>query len=193
VSETRLPVVVAYDFSNGGMVVLERAVDLACRAPQHVLHFLVVIDPKLGVASVPHEGKIDYQYAEQVQTELTAVIRAAFEARDAEQAVHFFVHTRIGSPAEEILLTARDVGADMIIVGSHGRTGVKRMLLGSVSERVVREAECPVIVARTKTYKPVTLTDITSIGEHVPHYVKPHRYSYEETRVTRRPNDWPLF
>jgi nucleotide-binding universal stress UspA family protein len=136
---------------------------------------------------------IDYAYAEQVQTELTAMIQAAFAAREALGTVHFFIHTRIGNAAEEVLLAARELSADMIVVGSHGHTGMKRLLLGSVSERIVREAECPVIVARPKTYAPVKLLDVVSVAPHVAHYVAPHRYSYQDTRVTRRPNDWPLY
>lgn len=186
-------VVVAYDFSGGGIVVLERAIDLACRAPQHVLHFACVIDPRAGVPAVPVEGKVDFRYAEKVQEELSAIVHAAFAARETAGSVHFFVHARIGSPGDEILLLAHEIGADMIIVGSHGRTGVKRMLLGSVSEQVVREAECPVIVARPKTYPEVRLAEVTTRPEHVPHYVRPHRYTYSETRVTRRPDDWPLY
>lgn len=185
-------VLVAFDFSTGGSAVVDRAVELACRAPHHVLHFLAVIDPRLGVPAVPGK-KIDYHYAEQVQTELTAMVHAAFAARETPAAVHFFVHARIGSPADEILSAAAELSADMIIVGSHGHTGMKRLMLGSVSERVVREAQCPVIVARPKTYKPVKLLDVVNVGEHAQHYVQPHRYSYEDSRVTRRPNDWPLY
>jgi len=174
-------------------VVVERAIELACRAPFHVLHFLVVVDPRHGVPAVPGKD-IDYRYAEQVQHELTSMLSLAFSAREAAAEVHFFVHARIGaSPADEILTVARELGVDLVIVGSHGYPGMKRLVLGSVSERVVREAECPVIVARPKTYAPVNLFDVIDIGEHVAHYVRPHRYSYIETRVTRRPNDWPLY
>jgi len=54
----------------------------------------------------------------------------------------------IGSPAEAICDVAKDVGADVIVVGSHGRGFVQRVLLGSVSEHVVRHAPCPVLVVR---------------------------------------------
>jgi nucleotide-binding universal stress UspA family protein len=45
---------------------------------------------------------------------------------------------------------AADVGADVIVVGSHGRGAIERLLLGSVSEQVVRHAPCPVLVVRPK-------------------------------------------
>ena len=53
-----------------------------------------------------------------------------------------------GEAAAVICREAADRGADVIVVGSHGRTGVKRLFLGSVSERVVRHAPCPVLVIR---------------------------------------------
>jgi nucleotide-binding universal stress UspA family protein len=49
---------------------------------------------------------------------------------------------------EEIVRTAREEKADMIVMGTHGRTGLDRMLLGSVAERVVRRASCPVLTVR---------------------------------------------
>jgi nucleotide-binding universal stress UspA family protein len=53
---------------------------------------------------------------------------------------------RSGDPADEILRYAGLHGIDLIVVGTHGRTGVNRMLLGSVAERVIRGARCPVLV-----------------------------------------------
>jgi nucleotide-binding universal stress UspA family protein len=53
-----------------------------------------------------------------------------------------------GDPADVICRTAERLGADVIVVGSHGRTGLGRLLLGSVSEHVVRHAPCPVLVVR---------------------------------------------
>jgi universal stress protein A len=56
--------------------------------------------------------------------------------------------TPVGSPATEIVRAAKDWSADMIVVGSHGRKGVQRALLGSVAEAVMRHAGCPVLVIR---------------------------------------------
>jgi nucleotide-binding universal stress UspA family protein len=53
-----------------------------------------------------------------------------------------------GGPAETIAKVASEWGADLIVIGSHGRTGVRRVLLGSVAEGVVRSAPCPVLIAR---------------------------------------------
>ena len=54
----------------------------------------------------------------------------------------------VGSPATEIVRAANDWSADMIVLGSHGRKGVQRALLGSVAEAVMRHAGCPVLVIR---------------------------------------------
>jgi nucleotide-binding universal stress UspA family protein len=186
-------VVVAYDFSGSGITVLERALNLVCRAPFHTLHVVAVIDPRLGIPAIPAATDVDYRYADQVQHELMRIIAAGFAAHGGPSDVHYFAHARIGKPATEILRLAQEIGADLIIVGSHNHLGVRRWLLGSTSERVVREAACPVIVAREKTYQPVTRQDVVEIEPHRGHYVPPHRYHYEDrTRELTRPNDWPF-
>jgi nucleotide-binding universal stress UspA family protein/predicted transcriptional regulator len=56
--------------------------------------------------------------------------------------------TRIGDPAHEILALERQTAADLIVLATHGRRGVRRMLLGSVAEAVLREATCPVLTVQ---------------------------------------------
>jgi nucleotide-binding universal stress UspA family protein len=55
---------------------------------------------------------------------------------------------RIGSPAHEIVRYADDRDIDLIVMGTHGRSGVAHMVMGSVAEQVVREAPCPVLIVR---------------------------------------------
>ena len=57
---------------------------------------------------------------------------------------------RAGYPAEEILAAAEEEHADMIVMGTHGRTGFDRMLFGSVAEKVVMAAACPVLTVKPK-------------------------------------------
>jgi nucleotide-binding universal stress UspA family protein len=54
-----------------------------------------------------------------------------------------------GDPATEILEAARTLPCDLIVLGTHGRTGLRRLLMGSVSEEVVRKAPCPVLIVKT--------------------------------------------
>jgi nucleotide-binding universal stress UspA family protein len=56
----------------------------------------------------------------------------------------------VGGPATEIVKAAKEWPADVIVIGSHGRVGVQRALLGSVAEGVMRHAPCPVMVVRMK-------------------------------------------
>ncbi len=54
----------------------------------------------------------------------------------------------VGKPAEEILRVAREEGVDLIVMGTHGHTGLRHLLLGSVAEEVTRHAPCPVFTIR---------------------------------------------
>ena len=189
-STTYSQVVVGFDFSPSSRAALSRAIALATRAPFHVLHIACVIEPRSPLPAVPGK-QVDYEYAEQVQRALAGVIEQELRAANASVRVHFYVHARIGKPAEEILQLAREVGADLIIVGSKGLAGIERLVLGSVSERVVREAECAVMVARPKTYEHVELLEVREVEAHR-HYVPPHRYYYEENRLNVRPPEWPI-
>ena len=53
-----------------------------------------------------------------------------------------------GEPAEEIVRLAKETGCDLIVLGTHGRTGLERLLMGSVAEQVVRKAPCPVLTVK---------------------------------------------
>lgn len=187
-------VVVGFDFSHSGGAALHRAVKLAARAPLHVLHVVCVVDPKTAIPSIPSYNGVDYMYAARVQEALATEIQYELDKVEVHARVHFFVHARIGKAAPEILALARDVGADLIIVGSNGLTGVERLLVGSTSEQIVREAGCTVEVARTKRYSEVELVPIEEVGVDQPHhpYVPPHRYTYEDHRANLRPAEWPL-
>ena len=184
-------VVVAYEFSPSAEAALERAVEVACRAPQHVLHVLAAIDSRHGMPIAP-TNHVTYEYAEQIQRMVSERIKSLFTGRASASEVQFFVHARIGRPADEILKLAEEVGADLVFIGSNGRTGVERVVLGSVSERVVREAKCPVLVARPRTYKDVPLEHVIKYDHDRKSYAPPHRYTYVNNQVINRPNDWPL-
>ncbi|MBE7545902.1 MAG: universal stress protein [Planctomycetia bacterium] len=55
---------------------------------------------------------------------------------------------RAGDTCEGILKAARDIGIDLIVMGTHGRTGISHMFIGSVAEKVIRNAPCPVLCIR---------------------------------------------
>jgi nucleotide-binding universal stress UspA family protein len=185
-------VVVAFDFSPQGPAVLARAIALVSRAPFHVLHFVTVIDPHLGIAALPRSEPVDYRYADRVRDLMSEEIKKAFGATPISDEIHFFVHARIGKPAQEILDLSKELGADLILIGTHGFTGVERLIMGSTAERVVREAGCPVLVVRPKIYPDVELTPVTKVEDHVLHRSTPRRFSYQNNSVTMRPPEWPI-
>lgn len=190
--EPRHPqVVVAYDFSPTARAVLDRAVALVARAPFHVLHFITVIDGHGGIPVLPHHGKVDVEYADQVRELMMAEIGKAFAAHPIEGELHVFAHARIGKPSDEILALAEEVGADLIFIGTHGHTGLQRLLMGSVAERVVREAGCPVVVARPKRYPDVELMKVIEV-QHAAGHAGVRRFTYENKVMTLRPLAWPM-
>ncbi len=76
-----------------------------------------------------------------------ATILLDFEdATDGEQPAQVVVRMRQRGVAEDLLQIASDVEADLVVVGTHGRTGLRRVLLGSVAEAVMRHATMPVLV-----------------------------------------------
>jgi nucleotide-binding universal stress UspA family protein len=194
VIEARHPVqvIVAYDFSQTSEQALARAVEVAARAPQHVLHIVAVLDRHAAWSAVEPLDGVTYESADRLQHMIMERARAAFAGRPTAAEVQFFVHVRIGKPAPEILALASEVGADLIFIGSHGKTGVERLVLGSVSERVVREAGCAVMVVRSKSYADIDLIRITRYDHaRTPHH-QPHCYTYANRQVILRPADWPI-
>lgn len=173
-------IVVAYDFTKQADVALDHAIDVASRNPEQVLHFVTAIE----------HGQ-SYERAEEIRIGLLARLERIFAVSRPQADIEFFAHIRIGRPDEEILGLAEEVGADLIIVGSHARGAVGRFLLGSVSEAVLRGAHCQVLVARPKGYADVELQKIVEVPHHKLRPL-PHRYSYTSSIAQVRPVDWPI-
>ncbi len=137
-------ILVAMDFSPPSDAALDYARALATRfdARLHLLH--VVEDPMRAVYSaevfVPEvEGLRD-----SALERATASLRERLGASDAG-AVHASVAALIGTPAYSIVEYAAAHDIDLIVMGTHGRGGMSHLLMGSVAERVVRSAACPVL------------------------------------------------
>ncbi len=186
-------IIVAYDFSDTAELALRHAFDLAAEDETRQFHFLVALDPKKGLGLKKNEN-IDFEYSQEVQELATKRIESSLQEAKYGGAISMLVHVRIGEAGPEILTLAEEVGANLILVGSHGRTGVKRMLLGSVSEQIVRAAKCPVLVARDREYVDTKRSKIIDAvaGEGGPEYVPPHRFSYKSSAPTRS-NAWALY
>tara|TARA_R110002096_G_scaffold77896_8_gene183414 strand:+ start:52734 stop:53315 length:582 start_codon:yes stop_codon:yes gene_type:complete len=186
-------ILVAYDFSDSAELALRHAFDLATEDPTRQFHFLVSLDPKKGLGLKKNET-VDFAYSEEVQELATKRIKGLLEEAGYAGSLTMMVHVRIGEAGPQTLALAEEIGANLILVGSHGRTGVKRMLLGSVSEFIVRSAKCPVLVARTREYVDVARPTIIDVPEGAggPEYVPPHRLQIKRPAPTRT-NPWALY
>ena len=79
-----------------------------------------------------------------------AVAHLAEIGRTECQGIQFETILKFGHPAEEIVAAAQEVDGDLLVMATHGRTGVPRLVLGSVAERVLREAPCLVMTVNPK-------------------------------------------
>ena len=183
-------VVVGYDFSESALFALERAVALAVRAPFHVLHFACIVDPHAGVPALPTKH-VDLAYADRVREEVAAAVDRELRSADTAQPLHYHVHVHIArNAAKELLDIAHDVGADLVIVGCNGAHRLSHLVLGSVAERVTREAGCAVVIARPKDYPYVAHEDVVEVESHA-HRTTRH-YSYDARIDRGEPLRWPM-
>lgn len=147
--------VVGFDLTDQADIALHQAVLLAERAGAADIHVLAVLQKRRGV---------DYKSAEQGRKIIEAAVDARVGTR-GHAGVRFFLHTRFGRPEKELVNLAAEARADVIVVGTHGRTGVERWVLGSVAEKVVRFAGCAVLVARSVDHDAV---DAHELGPEPP-------------------------
>jgi len=134
-------ILVPTDGSAGSSAALAEAIELAGQFDA-TIHSLNVVD--IG-AIQPEAGAVDLvESFERMGEESTeaAVTRARDAGVDATGSV------RTGSPHRAILEYADEHGIDLVVMGTHGRTGLERYLLGSVTEKVVRTSDVPVLTVR---------------------------------------------
>ena len=136
----------ATDFSASAKRVYEYAIDLAARLQAEIklIHAYQIPAYTLpdGVVEVPVEVEADIRkrLAEQLETFARSV-----DTKGVKVEAKLFD----GVPYVEITHAARELNSDLVIIGTHGRTGLAHLLLGSVAERVVRTCDVPVLTIRT--------------------------------------------
>jgi nucleotide-binding universal stress UspA family protein len=143
-------ILVPMDFSDHSKKALHYAVALASHfgAALHVLH---VFEQIANPADVGFSPMVWTDLQEEQKVDLEAKLQAtATEAGVAVLNVDCHVIVKCGRAWQEITDEARTVGAQLIIISTHGYTGLKHVLLGSVAEKVVRHAPCPVLTVRAE-------------------------------------------
>ena len=135
----------------------------ACRAPLVLLHVMTPPSPFIGEDTLPSSyADLLILARRSAKRRLAAVLGRVRRTGVRVQAI--FVE---GLPADEILRSARRARADLIVMGTHGRHGMAHLLMGSVAERVVRTAPCPVLTVRHPGEKKQRLALVYD-AEHLP-------------------------
>ena len=148
-------VMYASDFSRASLAALPHAIDVAkaCDAELLILHVLPSPLPapvfgEVGYIDQPTWDRLLAEAGEQAHKQLEPLL---LSAREAGVPTTFFIIYRVGAvpDADEIVRAAIDKKVDMLVLGTHGRTGIAKFFLGSVAARVVATAPCPVLTVRT--------------------------------------------
>ncbi len=134
----------AVDFSDGSRAALEHAADLARRLGADLALIHVREAPRVSVAKLVAPPEVVAADADELRRKLDAWREQA--ERIAGRPVRMILES--GSPARGIVHRAENEKCDLVVTGSHGRKGLRRLVLGSVAEHVVRHAPCAVLVAR---------------------------------------------
>lgn len=141
-------ILVATDFSEPSQAALAYARNFA-RQHAATLHVLHVVDdvanhvmPMNG--AIPNVGELQIELDRAARTDLDALLTPE-DRRDLNARG---VLLTSAAPAQSIVSYARDASIDLIIIGTHGRTGLANLFLGSVAQHVVRTAPCPVLTVR---------------------------------------------
>jgi nucleotide-binding universal stress UspA family protein len=136
-------VLVPTDGSDPARAASDRAVDLAARydATVHALFVVDVANLGLRTPTDVDVGRLDPSLRDHGEAATAAVAASA-----AEAGVRSVTALRVGVPHRTILDYVDDHDVDLVVMGTHGRRGVTRLVLGSVTERVVRLSPCPVLV-----------------------------------------------
>ena len=135
-------ILLATDLTAASREAADRAIELASRLGARLLIVNVLEKRRLS-------GAGSHERVDQARTEReSALVKEVRAARDSGVTAEFLVWE--GDPGDSIAAAAEAEHADIVVVGTRGRSGAERMLLGSVSDHVVRHAECPVLVVRPK-------------------------------------------
>lgn len=141
-------ILVPTDFSEYANYALDYAIELAqkLQARLTLLHAVETMPLEVAESATPRSPSYWQELGSDIEQNLEASVKRIHDV--GLQGETMIVH---GVPFQSIIDTARGQGADLIVMGTHGRTGLTHVLMGSVTEKVVRLAPCPVLVTRGTT------------------------------------------
>lgn len=147
-------ILVPTDFSEPSSRALDYAAALAAGLGAAINLIHVLHDPFTAQAAwefyVPESPEVQERKYQDARARLAALAEGA-----AARGVPIATEVRLGNPMDEINAAAVDYGSDLIVMSTHGRTGLPHLLLGSIAERVLRTAPCPVLALRQALAAPV--------------------------------------
>lgn len=144
-------ILVPTDFSPGSEVAIDYAASLA-KGSNATLLIVHVVEPPPAVVDAGFAG-YPLEDTEPEERQLLAKTRPTDDSVPVRQ---LLLH---GSAASKLVETAEAENADLIVMGTHGRTGLLRTLMGSVAESVVRRSPCPVLTIKNPAHAPVEASD----------------------------------
>ena len=137
-------ILVPIDFSESSLKALRYAIPFAEESGA-TLYLVHVVEPASFVNDLPNVALAmpEEAVAKAAKEKLRSVAQ-----KEIEELIPVYPEVRIGKAYEEITVVAKSLNVDLIIIATHGYTGLKHAFLGSTAERVVRHAGCPVLVVR---------------------------------------------
>lgn len=139
-------ILTAIDFSENSECAFDYALTLATQFNAELMIIHVINEPvDLRGFYVPH---ISFEQLEKEIEESAAKMMKTFCSAKLGTFSNYKTDIVTGIPYDEIIAAAARIDASLIVLGTHGRTGIDRILFGSTAERVVRSASCPVLTVR---------------------------------------------
>jgi nucleotide-binding universal stress UspA family protein len=153
-AEGRLVIVAGVQFDATADAVWDKAETLLWSRPDARLHLCHVI---VTAAAIKAEGSDKLpSLVDEGLAKLHEWVAKKAGGADNPICMQIHLDVALGVPADEIVQSAVDAEADLILLGTHGRTGVARLVLGSVAEAVLHKAPCSVLIARGSDYADLT-------------------------------------
>ncbi len=140
----------ATDFSENSAPARDRAIEYAKAFGAELLILHVVNSRLLGYPSFAERVPVDLALIEHNIREGAEQELEAMSADMGKEVKHVTTYHLTGAPAEEIVTFADEYEVDLIVMGTHGWTGFKHLIVGSTAENVVRSAHCPVLTVRAQ-------------------------------------------